>query len=74
MSEGVFLGKSPSRGFPTRSLFRTHHEDIQNHHTFPQLVLHNHDIENKTEHDAMMIFLSIIGIHVKNRKRSILNV
>ena len=37
------------------------------------VVLHNFGMDDKTEHDAMKVFHSIIGIHVKNRKTSNLN-
>jgi hypothetical protein len=37
------------------------------------VILYNDSMEDKTEHDALKVFLSIIGIHLKNDKKSNLN-
>jgi hypothetical protein len=37
------------------------------------VVLHNYSMEDKTEHVALKLFLPAIAIHVKNRKKSTLN-
>ena len=42
-------------------------------HPDSMVILYNDSMEDKTEHDALKVFLSIIGIHLKNDKKSNLN-